>query len=197
MSGEWFDRLRLAWDKLSPREQRLTAGLGTVVGLLVLAFPLYWIATRNAEIGEQNAALREVLASLSTRRAELTQLAAARRAAESRFKNTTPPLGSFLEAEARKHGLTLQEITDEPGKGFGRFLRRSTRASIPDVGLTAVIDLLSGIATSQYPVAVDHVEIEHYQAGDRYNFKLGVVTFDRQAVAAAGADTTGAKEGAR
>lgn len=189
---EWLDRMRLMWEGLNPRERRLAGGFGTVAAFLVLAFPPYWIATQNSDIEAENTALHEVLETLSTRRGELVQLAAERRASEARFKNKTPPLGSFLENEAREHGLTLQEVTDEPDKSSGRYLRRSARASIPDVGLTPVIELLSSISVSSLPVAVDHVQIEHYQAGDRYSFKLGVVTFDKQAGAAADGDKSGA-----
>jgi hypothetical protein len=46
------------------------------------------------------------------------------------------------------------------------------------------MNLLSGIVGTQYPVAIDHVQIEHYQPGDKYRFKLGVRTFDRKATAA-------------
>lgn len=185
---EWFERIRQAWEGLNPRERRLAGGFAAVAAFLVLAFPPYWIANQNSDIEAENVELREVLDKLSTRRGELVQLAAERRASEARFKNKTPPLGSFLEGEAHEHGLTLQEVTDEPGKSSGRYLRRSARASIPDVGLTPVIELLSSISVSQFPVAVDHVQIEHYQAGDRYSFKLGVVTFDRQAGATSGTD---------
>jgi hypothetical protein len=183
--------MRLAWEGLNPRERTLALGFGSVLAFLVLAFPPYWIATQNTVIADENTALRDVLDTLSHRRAELVQLAGERRASEARFKNRTPSLGSFLEGEAQERGLTLQEVTDEPGKTAGRYLRRSARASIPDVGLTPVVELLASISTSQFPVAVDHVQLEHFQAGDKYSFKLGVVTFDRESD---GASTSGASD---
>lgn len=185
---EWLDRMRLSWEGLNPRERRLAGGFGAVFAVLVLAFPPYWIANQNADIEMENVALHDVLDTLSRRRGELVQLAAERHASQARFKNKTPPLGTFLENEAQEHGLTLQEVRDEPGKSSGRYLRRSTRASIPDVALTPVIELMSSITVSQFPVAVDHVQIEHFQAGDRYSFKLGIVTFDKQAGATADGD---------
>ena len=58
-----------------------------------------------------------------------------------------------------------------------------------------MMNLLSGIVASNYPVAIQQVQIEHYQPGDKYHFSLGVVTFDRKAeatppAAAAGKPTT-------
>lgn len=186
-----LDRVGLAWAKLSEREKRMLGALGGTAGLLILAFPLFWIAAQNGQIEEDNAALRGVIATLSERRAELKQLAEARRTSQARYRNKTPSLGTFLEAEAKKHGLALQEITDDPEKAFGGYLRRGTRASIPDVALTPVVNLLSGIIASPYPLAVHRVQLEHFQPGDNYTLKFGVVTYDKRAGQGGG---TGADE---
>lgn len=167
--------------KLNAREQRLLLALGGVVIVLILAVPVWLIVQQNAEIEDENTAARALLAELTTEGPRLKLLAEAQRADLARFRRKTPPLGSFLEAEAKKHGLSLREVTDQPEKAFGRYLRRSVRASIPDVGLTAVVQLLSGIIASPYPVAIDHVQIEHFNPGDVYNLKLGIVTYDREA----------------
>ena len=70
------------------------------------------------------------------------------------------------------------------------------RASINDVGLTGIVDLLSGIETSPYPVAVDHIQIEHYQPGDSYRVKVGVLTFDKKELKRSRPDSATAKAGA-
>lgn len=180
MIQDWFERVGLAWAKLSERERRMLGALGATAAVLVLIFPLFWITTQNGAIAEENAALRQAIQLLSERRVELKQLAEARRTSLARYRNKTPSLGTFLEGEAQKHGLTLQEITDDPEKAHGAYLRRGTRASIPEVGLTAVINLLSGILASPYPVAVHRVQLEHFQAGDNYTLKFGVVTYDKR-----------------
>jgi hypothetical protein len=79
----------------------------------------------------------------------------------------------------------LQEVTDQPEKTVGRFLRRSVTVSLPQVGLTAVINLLSSIVESGHPVAIDQIQIDHYQPGDQYGVKLGILTFDKLAAPAA------------
>ena len=146
----------------------------------------------NTELEDDNEQLRGALRLLGEKRAQLMSLAEARRSSETRYTRRTPPLGSFLEEEAKKHGLTIREMTDQPQKTAGNYHRRSVRASINDVGLTGIVDLLSGIEQSPYPVAVDHIQIEHPQSGDKYRLKLGVLTFDRKK-AAAGKAQEGAK----
>lgn len=181
-----LERLRQSWSGLNEREQRLVLVMAAMFGALLLGLPLYLMASGNWELEDHNASLRATLARLEQQRGPLMQAAEERRAANQRYGNKTPPLGSFLEHESKKQGLTLREVTDQPDKAQGRYLKRSVRASMPGVGLTPVINLLSSIVGSPHPVAIDHVQIEHYQPGDTYNVKVGVLTYDKQGTDAAG-----------
>ncbi len=91
-----------------------------------------------------------------------------------------------MEAKAKEQGLTLQEVTDQPSKTNGKYTRRSVTVSLPQVALTPVIQLLSSIVESPYPVAIDHIQIDHFQPGDQFNVKLGVLTFDKQGAGSGG-----------
>jgi hypothetical protein len=179
-----LERLRETWEALNERERLLVGGLGAVAAVFLLGFPLFWTARQNAEIEERNAELRSVLELIAAKRPQLQQLQQARAESQQRYRNRTPPLGSFVESEAKRHNLTIREVTDQPQKTSGNYTRRSVTASINEVDLTGIMNLLSGIVGTQYPVAIDHVQIEHYQPGDKYRFKLGVRTFDRKATAA-------------
>ena len=175
-----LERLRNVWEGLNERERRLFAVLGALFSAFLLGFPLLWTTSQNSDIEDHNEQLRGVLELIAKERPRLQQLADARRTATARYANKTPPLGSFLEGEASKHGLTLREVTDQPEKSTGNYRRRSATASIVDADLTAVVNLLSGIVASAYPVAIQQVQIEHYQPGDKYRLSFGVVTFDRK-----------------
>jgi len=191
-----LERLRETWEALNERERMLVGGLGAVLALFLLGFPLFWTARQNAEIEERNGELRSVLELIAARRPQLQQLQQARNEAQQRYKNRTPPLGSFIESEAKRHNLTIREVTDQPEKSSSaNFTRRSVTASINEVDLTGIMNLLSGIVGTQYPVAIDHVQIEHYQAGDKYRFKLGIRTFDRKATAAKDKEAPAESEG--
>ena len=109
-----LDRMRGSWDALNERERRLFAGLGALFLAFMLGFPLFLTMRQNAEYEEHNAQLRSVLQLLSDERPKLQQLAEARRSSSARYLNKTPPLGSYLEGEASKHGLTISQVTDQP-----------------------------------------------------------------------------------
>lgn len=177
-----LDRLRAIWDDLNDRERRLFGTLGVVLVAFVLGFPLFWTARENAEIESENEHLRSVLELIAERHTELELLAQSRRSAAQRYLQRTPPLGSFLEEQAGQHNLKIQEVTDQPEKSVGNYHRRSVSASIAEANLTGIINLMAGIAQSPYPVAVESIQIEHYQPGDSYRLKFGIVTYDRKQV---------------
>jgi hypothetical protein len=174
-----LDRLRTSWYNLNDRERRMLSILGALGLLLLLLLPPLMLSLSNSELQTENDELRSVLDQLDKQRGRLLQLAQDRKNAEQRYLNKTPPLGSFLEAEAKKQGLTLQEVTDQPEKTVGRYQRRSVTVSLPQTGLTPVIQLMSGIVTSGHPVAIQEIQLDHYQPGDIYNVKLGILTYDK------------------
>jgi general secretion pathway protein M len=179
MNNTLIERLRASWYNLNERERRMLTVLGGVVLVLMLLLPPLMLSLSNSELQSENDELRSVLEQLSKQRGRLMQLAQERKSAEARYLNKTPPLGSFLEAEAKKQGITLQEVTDQPEKTVGRYQRRSVSVSLPQTGLTPVIQLMSSIVQSGHPVAIQEIQLDHYQPGDQYNVKLGILTYDK------------------
>jgi type II secretory pathway component PulM len=190
MNNPFFERVRVFWENLNDRERRMLSIMGGLIAALMLLMPPALLILDNGELEAQNEELRSVVEQLDTQKARLARLAQDRRNAEQRYLNKTPPLGSFLESEAKKQGLTLQEVTDQPEKTVGRYLRRSVTVSLPQVALTPLIQLLSSIVESGHPVAIDQIQIDHYQPGDQFNVKLGILTFDKTSAAATAAKAT-------
>jgi Type II secretion system (T2SS), protein M len=181
MNSGILDRLRASWENLNDRERRMLTMLGSVALCLLLLLPPVMLTMSNSELSGQNDELRSVLDQLAIQRGRLAQLTQDRQSAEKKYLNKTPPLGSFLEAEAKKQGLTLQEVTDQPEKTVGRYLRRSVTVSLPQTGLTPVISLMSSIIESGHPVAIEEIQLDHFQPGDQYSVKLGILTYDKLA----------------
>jgi type II secretory pathway component PulM len=186
MNSSFLDRLRSTWENLNDRERRMLLLLSGVFVTLLLLVPPIMLTLSNNELQTQNDELRSVLEQLSIQHVRLAQLIEDRKNADARYRNKTPPLGSFMESEAKKQGLTLQEVTDQPEKTVGKYLRRSVSVSLPQVGLTPVISLLSSIVESGHPVAIEQIQIDHFQPGDQYNVRLGILTYDRLSTAPSG-----------
>jgi hypothetical protein len=177
--GGPLEPVRRAWENLNERERRLVGILGAVTALLLVGVPLYLSTASISDLESENREMATVIREIGRARTKLSEREAERRATEQRYQTKAPALGSFLEAKAREVELSVREVTDQPEKVAGGFRRRSVRATLPGVGLRAVIDLMASIENSPYPVAIDQIHIEHYQSGDRYNVTLGVVAYDR------------------
>ena len=178
--NEIIERVRQGFEHLNEREQRLVVALGVIFAAFLLALPLLLMHNGNKELEEENQKLQALIDRITDRAPQYAQLAGAQAAATRLYQNKTPPLGSFVEVEAKKQGLTVKEVNDQPEKSTGGYLRRSVNVSLPGVALTPTLNLMSSMVASPFPVAVEQVQIEHYQSGDRFNVKLGVLTFDKE-----------------
>lgn len=185
--------MRAAFENLNERERKLVVALGIVVVLLVVFLPIYLLTSSVSDVEEENEQIRQALRDISQQGGQLAEWEAEREAAERRYESPAPPLGSFLEAKAREAGYDRPlEVTDQPEKVEGGFTRRNTRASLPGVGLRTAIDMMTAVENSPYPVAIERLHIEHYQAGDRYNVQLGVIALDKNRAGGGGGGGGGA-----
>lgn len=187
------DRLKQIWVGFTERERRLVGALGAVVVLLIM-FLIFYIPSRAiASLEERNEQIASVLEEIEGASARLAAREAEVEAAERRYDVRAPALGSFVEARATENGVTVQQVTSQPEVEEGRFRRRHVRATLPNVSLRNAVHLLTELEGSEYPIALERIHVEHFNAGnDQFNFEVGVITFDRAGAAAAG---TGADAG--
>ena len=174
-----LDEIRAQIAQLNERERKMLTVLGGVLVAILVILPLYLISASISDIEVENQEIDEVLQEIQASRGELAQRDAEREAAMARYAQPAPPLGSFVESMAGNQNLRLREVTDQPEQVFGEFRRRAVRASMPNVELRPVIKMVTAIENSQYPVAVNRLQIENYRGGESYNVELGVITFDR------------------
>lgn len=174
------DRLRFTWENFTDREKRITVAMGVVLAVFLFALPLFLMVRSNTALQESNQEMQTLLDTLISQREKLIHAANEKRLAERRYEQQTPPLGGFLETLAKEQGLTISEVTDQPEKDTGVYLRRNVQIAMPNVELSPVINLLSAIESSRYPVAIDKLQIDHYRPGNAYNIKLGVITYDKE-----------------
>ncbi len=188
MAVDVLSRAQNAFENLNARERVFILALGGVVVAMIVALPLYLLASSISDMKDDNRQISLVLRDISRARGTLAQRQAERQAASARYANPAPPLGSFLEAEATGQSLSLREVTDQPEKVIGEFRRRNVRATLPSVELRPAVKLLTAIENSEYPVALERIQIEHFRGGDAYNVSLGVIAYDQTAPAEAEAE---------
>lgn len=189
------ERARLAWESLNGRERVLVGVMGGVLALTLLGLPLVLMSMTNQDIAAENDRLQSLLQTIAEQRDQLEKRAAERDAIKKLYERDAPPLGGFVENQAREAELSIRESVDQPEKKYDRFRRRGVRVTFSNVALTPVLEMMASIADSPYPVAIDYVQIEHYQKGDKYNVKLGVIAFDKTGSKGEGEPTAEAGRG--
>lgn len=172
---------RASFDNLSERERRLVTIMGGLGFALVFFLPLFLVWSSMMELESDNERIREVLSQVRNSGPAIAERMAARAETESLFTNSAPPLGTFLESKAREAGYASPlQMTEEPDRVEGGFRRAHTRASFTAVGLAPLLRMLASIKNSPYPMAVERIQVEHFQAGDKYNAEVGIFAFAKE-----------------
>lgn len=176
-----LDGLRAYWSNLSDRERLLIGLMGSVAGVLLVLLPVYLLSTSISDLEDDNEQITMALRRIARSRGVLQAQQAERAAAEARYARRAPSLGSFLEAKAgEQEGLSVSDVQHEPERELGRFRVRHSRARFQGTGLRSAVLMLASIENSRYPVAIERLHVDHMQTGDRYNFQVGVLAYDRE-----------------
>lgn len=174
------DGLKNYWENLTDRERRFLGALGGVAALILILLPVYLLTTSISDLEEENERITSALRRISHSRGRLAAQQAERLAAEQRYAQRAPALGTFLEAKAGElDGLMISDVQREPEREEGQFRIRHTRARFQNTGLRNAILFLQSVDQSRYPVSIERIHIDHHQSGDRYNVQIGVLAYDR------------------
>lgn len=174
------DTLRENWEKLTDRERQMLL-IMAAVGVAIIAFAAVWTTSSAlAEVEEERDEIRKILSTIDRSGEELERLDRERKAATARYQTKPPPLAAFLEMRAKEEGLEVRQVVEQPSKEIDGYRRQHVRINFASVGLRPVMRLLSNLEGEQMPLAIERVQIDHYQTGDSYNVQIGVVTFEGQ-----------------
>ncbi len=179
-----LDRFRTFWDGLlTTAKGRMLAGAGPRArrDLVALAARADHHASNEVALSSESEEIRAVLASIEENRAALALQEDARKSAETRYQEHHAAARKLhRDRRSSKYQLSLFEVTEQPEKTEGASHRLRDPRRYQRGRSDRRMNLLNGIVTSAHPVAIDHIQIEHPQSGDKYRLKLGVLTFDRK-----------------
>jgi type II secretory pathway component PulM len=178
------DTLRESWEKLTDRERQMLLIMGSVATAIVVFVAVWSTSSALAEVEEERDEIRKVLNTIDRSGEQLERLDRERKAAAARYQVKPPPLAAFLEMRAKEEGLEVRQVVEQPSKEIDGYRRQHVRINLASVGLRPVMRLLANLESEQMPLAVERVQIDHYQTGDSYNVQIGVITFEGQPKAA-------------
>ena len=175
------DSLREQFEALSDRERRLVLILVAVLGLFVTVLPVYLLSSSVSSLEDENEELRTMIRDFHRNEAQLREIAAKRNRAKARYARKPPQLSSFVAEQSKRFGIEVREFSDQPNRKEVGFTRHHLRVKLPNgLGLRPIMKFLEAVDNSVYPIAIERVKIEHYQAGDSYNgVEVDVISFER------------------
>ncbi len=170
------------WSQMSERERKLVVIMSSVAAITIIVGALVGVDRLVASVDDESNRIREVMAEMEQKAGKLAERRETERAAARRYARPAPQLGSFVDARAKEHGLAIREFSDQPPDQVGKFTRRALRFSLSNVGYRAAIELIASIENQAYPIAVERLQIRHYQSGvDKYDLDLTVAAYDAPA----------------
>ncbi len=178
--------------RLEPRERRLLAILGGVVGFMMfLAIPIGVAASVHSQ-ASANQALRDAVSSIDDARGAVDKARVSRELVARRYERPAPPLAAFLARVAGEAELEIPESQDRQAVPHGkRYSERSTKITLRKVGMLKLAKLMEKIETSGHPVSISALDIrKRVSEPDSFDVDMVVSAFDRKAPEAKKAEET-------
>jgi type II secretory pathway component PulM len=173
--------LASSWNRLAPRERRLLAIAGGVIGGLIVAGLAFLTVQSIEEMKEENADTRVALTTIAQHRDEYLDAKLRMQTQEMRIGNEPPQLAADLEAAAREVGIQIPETVAQPAVAAGKhYLEHSVMVTLRQVDLLSLSKFLSRVETGARVIVVSKLSIKrHYSEGDKLNVSLTATTWER------------------
>jgi len=172
-------RVRRAYEDLSEREQRLAMITGVVALLMAIVLPMYSVGASVAEISEESRELSAAIAEIEAARADLLKKKAEAELLSKRYEVKAPPLGTFIEQEARKQNLSLNQVVDQPRQTIGEYTRRGVRVDLRQVEIYPILKLLEALVNSPHAVAITRLQLDRPANSETFTVQIGLTAYDR------------------
>jgi general secretion pathway protein M len=174
--------LRERFEKLEPRERKLLTlllGMFAVIAFLLIPVGIFSLVSGKRS---ENDEVRDLINEIHSARTQVSERKARHDALLARYAKPAPPLGGFIEEQAKEAGLPSPESQDRPEIPHGkRYTERLTVVKLHKVGMLGVAKTLEKIETSGHPVSVTRLNIKpRANEPDSYEVELGVSAYDRK-----------------
>lgn len=175
-----MERLKRAYADLSEREQRLAMITGSVALAMIIILPMYSVGASVAEISEESRELSAAIAAIEAARSDLLRGQAEAELRAKRYEVKAPPLGTFIEQEARKQKLSLNQVVDQPRQTFGDYTRRGVRVDLRQVELFPILKLLEALENSPHAVSITRLQLDRQPNNETFTVQIGLTAYDRE-----------------
>jgi hypothetical protein len=131
------------FERMSQRERTMVALLGATFVLCALFIGGFVIASSLSDLEEKNAAMRQALRDIESKRGAYLQARAKIAALESRIGVVPLQLAGFLDQAGKETGVNIRETDSRPPEPIGKkYIQQSMDVRISKVGLEPLMKFM-------------------------------------------------------
>ena len=160
--NELLDRLRNAWDNLSPREQVLVsaAGVSVVVAIIAFAVVMPFVSLANRTTERVYSAEQQILA-MSRLQREYSEINGRLSGVEQRIKNQRgrQNIRTVLESLAQNSLVKIASMEERQAQKNDHYVETKVEVTLKNVSLSQTIKYLHNIEASPQQLSVKSLRI--------------------------------------
>lgn len=161
--NELLDRLRTAWDNLSPREQILVGGAGAMVGVSLVAFAIVmpFVSFADSVSNRVESAEQQVVAMVRLQR-EYAEITSRLSGVEQRIRNQggQQNIRTLLDNLAERSSVRIASMEERQASKNDHYVETKVEVSLRNVSLSQTIKYLHNIESSPQQLSVKSLRIK-------------------------------------
>lgn len=170
-----FESLRMRWDGISEREQRLILVLGITFVVVIVVWVGMQIDKRLTALEKKNAKMRKALQALQYYRAEGGETEVAPQVV---FPKKPIKLETYLEGIAEQVEIQIPSFRPLTPQANEDYTENSTRFQIREISVGDLADFLQKVEGNSQVVIVKVLQIsQHFRNREKLNVELDVATY--------------------
>jgi general secretion pathway protein M len=161
--NEWLERIRNAWDNLSPREQILVSAAGGALAVALITFALVmpFIAMADRASNRVESAEQQITAMVRLQR-EYSEIAGRLQSVEQRIKSQgrQQNIRTLLDNLAQNSSVRIASMEERQASKNDEYVETKVEVSLRNVSLSQTIKYLHNIEASPQQLSVKSLRIK-------------------------------------
>jgi type II secretory pathway component PulM len=161
--SELVDRLRAAWDNLSPREQILVATAGAMAGVALLVFVVVMPVLGMADSAEQRVlSAEQQLVAMTRLQREYAEINSRLEGVERRIQSQRgrQNIRTLLENLAKESAVRIDSMEERQAGKNDHYVESKMEVSLKNVSLSQTIKYLHNIEDSDQQLSVKSLRVK-------------------------------------
>ena len=169
-----LDSLRMRWEGISEREQRLIAVLGITFVVVIVVWVGMQIDKRLTVLEQKNAKMRKALSALQLYRADGGD---AQTGPQVAIPKKPVKLQTYLEGIAEEVGVKIPGFNPRPPQESGKYTENSTRIEIRKMSIGELAEFLQKVEGNPV-VVIKALNIrQHFRDREKLDVRMDVATY--------------------